>query len=262
MLGFNFFSKMVVDTYTRTKSVRSTARICGLTVYMTRKALVLAGLGHKIKTSKGRSSTLSPEEAARYTLWVRTVLVRDSYTCQVCGSKKKPAAHHIRTWAKYEDLRYEVNNGITLCWGCHKKTFKCEHLFEEQLSALITQRGFVLPFIPVPAGPPKELTCTRCGNTFPIETFHKHRRCRYGVRSICAACDREISTAYFHKHKICRRASAAKWQREHRALRAARQIVRLCKIELARIGYIQWTQRRADLGIVCAREEDYRPCAY
>jgi len=56
--------------------------------------------------------------------WRRAVYQRDNYTCQRCGLKgvrKHPIeAHHIKAFALYPELRFEVNNGITLCKECHK----------------------------------------------------------------------------------------------------------------------------------------------
>lgn len=33
-------------------------------------------------------------------------------------------ADHIKPWAYYPDLRYELDNGRTLCLKCHRKTYK------------------------------------------------------------------------------------------------------------------------------------------
>ena len=69
-----------------------------------------------------------PNHEARNTqdlkTWRRAVYERDNYTCQRCslkGVRKHPIeAHHIKAFAFYPDLRFEVNNGITLCKECHK----------------------------------------------------------------------------------------------------------------------------------------------
>lgn len=47
---------------------------------------------------------------------------RDNYTCQCCDKKGVILnAHHILPFSKYVELRYDVNNLITLCYECHKK---------------------------------------------------------------------------------------------------------------------------------------------
>jgi 5-methylcytosine-specific restriction endonuclease McrA len=30
-------------------------------------------------------------------------------------------AHHIKPWALYPRERYDLKNGITLCFGCHQR---------------------------------------------------------------------------------------------------------------------------------------------
>ena len=56
--------------------------------------------------------------------WRLAVYKKDNYSCQKCGCKEKLNAHHIYSWAHYEDLRYDINNGITLCEDCHKNIHK------------------------------------------------------------------------------------------------------------------------------------------
>lgn len=62
--------------------------------------------------------------------WRKKVYKKDNYTCQCCGSKNSKGnrvtinAHHIYNWSDYEELRYDVENGITLCDECHRKFHK------------------------------------------------------------------------------------------------------------------------------------------
>jgi 5-methylcytosine-specific restriction endonuclease McrA len=61
-------------------------------------------------------------EMARYPYkqWRLNVFRRDDFTCQRCFSRKSGlVAHHIKHWAEYPELRYEVSNGVTLCDKCH-----------------------------------------------------------------------------------------------------------------------------------------------
>ena len=50
------------------------------------------------------------------------VLKRDKFTCQMCkkrGKKTRLNVHHIMKWSSAASLRFDVDNGITLCKKCH-----------------------------------------------------------------------------------------------------------------------------------------------
>ena len=70
-----------------------------------------------------------------YIDWRKKVYARDGHKCQMpdCVSRRSKArlnAHHIKKWAESHWLRYEVRNGITLCWKCHKRVTGTEELYE------------------------------------------------------------------------------------------------------------------------------------
>lgn len=61
-----------------------------------------------------------------YKEWRQAVFARDNWTCQDCGKRGSRTihAHHIKEFAKYPDLRFEVSNGVTLCKPCHENRHK------------------------------------------------------------------------------------------------------------------------------------------
>lgn len=78
-----------------------------------------------------------------YKEWRKAVFKRDDYRCYDCGAKSGEAekrvvlhADHILPFAYFPRLRFDVNNGRTLCSNCHKQTdtfagrAKAKKLFE------------------------------------------------------------------------------------------------------------------------------------
>lgn len=58
-------------------------------------------------------------------LWREAVFARDSWTCQktkIRGGKLHP--HHIQNFAQYPELRFAIDNGITLSEKAHKEFHK------------------------------------------------------------------------------------------------------------------------------------------
>lgn len=59
----------------------------------------------------------SPE----YKEWRTAVFKRDNFTCQQCGERGvRLEAHHVASFADHPELRMDINNGITLCFACHR----------------------------------------------------------------------------------------------------------------------------------------------
>jgi 5-methylcytosine-specific restriction endonuclease McrA len=58
-----------------------------------------------------------------YKEWRFKVWLRDNFKCKInnpdCNGKIQ--AHHILSWKEYPELRYEINNGITLCRAHHPR---------------------------------------------------------------------------------------------------------------------------------------------
>ena len=56
-----------------------------------------------------------------------------NYVCVKCNKKRKTTrvlhAHHIYSWNKFPEKRYDRNNGVVLCKYCHNK-FHRKYKFE------------------------------------------------------------------------------------------------------------------------------------
>lgn len=65
-------------------------------------------------------------KSLEYKLWREAVFKRDNYTCVLCNRKKEVSgklnADHIKPFAYFKKLRFDINNGRTLCEECHRKT--------------------------------------------------------------------------------------------------------------------------------------------
>lgn len=83
--------------------------------------------GEKSSNWKGgiTPERLSARTSLAYNNWRDAVYAKDWYTCQCCGKSHRinKQAHHLYNFSGYEDLRYNVDFGITLCDECHYPTF-------------------------------------------------------------------------------------------------------------------------------------------
>lgn len=58
--------------------------------------------------------------SAKQHRWATLVISRDMATCQRCGATGVELhAHHKQPFKEYPELRWDVENGITLCFRCH-----------------------------------------------------------------------------------------------------------------------------------------------
>lgn len=123
--------------------------------------------GDKAWNWKGGISPLRQIEMGRYEykLWRFSVYKRDGFACVLCGAHGgKIHAHHIRPWRNHEELRYDVNNGVTLCKPCHEAMGRHESDFEAQLLAYVkTRQPVMLTPEEMARFRPIVVNCDQCG---------------------------------------------------------------------------------------------------
>lgn len=113
----------------RYSRVDKNCKFCGnnFTVKNYRKDTALY-CSRKCKTDDnlGLSSQLERLRRSKdYKIWRDLVYERDNWTCQKCLVRGgKINAHHIQNFSSNEDLRMDIDNGITLCRECHYKFHK------------------------------------------------------------------------------------------------------------------------------------------
>lgn len=99
----------------------------------TKNKIRMAQIGKPRLYAKGENNwnwnggATKPNEKIRksleYVSWRRDIFIRDSFTCQKCGnSHVYLEAHHIKSFAKHPEYRFDKDNGLTLCKECHKQT--------------------------------------------------------------------------------------------------------------------------------------------
>lgn len=80
--------------------------------------------GEQIYCWKGGISTINSKirNSIIYKRWRKSVFIRDNYSCRDCGKRGGSLqAHHILPFSTHPDLRFETDNGKTLCISCHKR---------------------------------------------------------------------------------------------------------------------------------------------
>jgi len=91
--------------------------------------------------------------SSAYIEWRKRVLERDNWTCRIANKDcdGRIEVHHILSYTHHPELRYEINNGITLC-HFHHPSKRAE---EKRLIPLF--QSLVRKFAPVPGWEDEDL---------------------------------------------------------------------------------------------------------
>lgn len=110
------------EIHRKPSQIISNGNYCSVKCFMSGKT---GALCYRWKGGVTKESILQ-RASSEYKIWRISVFKRDLFTCQHCGSfgEWNLNAHHIIPFSADKSLRFDVNNGITLCVKCHK----LEHL--------------------------------------------------------------------------------------------------------------------------------------
>ena len=95
-----------------------------------KKARINLSNAHKGEKGSNWKGGISSENniiraGVEYRLWREAVFARDNWTCQKTGVKGgKIEAHHIQNFSDFPELRFAIDNGITLSKKAHKEFHK------------------------------------------------------------------------------------------------------------------------------------------
>jgi 5-methylcytosine-specific restriction endonuclease McrA len=125
------YSKEYIEKLSKAKIGRKIPDITKEKMSKSQKVAYLEG--RRVATCKGKSGEgtsnwqggITPlnykiRNSIEFRLWRESVFARDNWICQKCNDRgSKIQAHHIQNFAQYSELRFAIDNGITLCRECH-----------------------------------------------------------------------------------------------------------------------------------------------
>ncbi len=110
-------------------------KTCSVICLRTHRSVMQKGENSHLWQGGKTSASSLIRGSLSYAIWRDFIYSRDDYTCAICLKRGgRLAAHHIKKFSKYPELRLEVNNGITLCWECHTKIRGREEILESDFT--------------------------------------------------------------------------------------------------------------------------------
>lgn len=94
---------------------------------------------HKWISDRTKLAKRQERNDMAYQEWRKNVWLRDGFKCRISNGdcQGRIEAHHILGWSEHVELRYEVNNGITLCHAHHPRKRAEEKRLAPQFMELV-----------------------------------------------------------------------------------------------------------------------------
>ena len=110
--GKRFYRLVDKNGYLLSKTIWNKRRFCSIKCHSGEHHIHWKG-GILPEVRRIRAST-------QFGKWRGKVFERDDYTCRLCGKRGgRLHANHIKKFSDYPALRFDADNGITLCKICH-----------------------------------------------------------------------------------------------------------------------------------------------
>ena len=111
-------------------SKKGMAKFCSRKCSAEWKSVFMSGENSPLWKGGLRYDRKEEYKGDEYKLWRKSVFERDGYRCLICGKVGgRLNAHHIRSWKDFPELRFDVDNGMTMCQSCHYLVKKETPLF-------------------------------------------------------------------------------------------------------------------------------------
>lgn len=70
-----------------------------------------------------REEILRLRNSKEYLTWREAIYIKGDFKCSCCKDTKggNLNAHHLKSFTRFPELRFDVNNGVILCEECHKE---------------------------------------------------------------------------------------------------------------------------------------------
>ena len=70
-------------------------------------------------------------------IWAKAIKSRANNRCELCAGKNNLSAHHIINKSQSKGLRWKMDNGICLCFACHRFAHDFPDKFKKEIENII-----------------------------------------------------------------------------------------------------------------------------